>query len=74
MKVKGKFEVDIKPLESYADGRDEVHLGRMSIDKHFFGELDASSKGEMLSAMKTASTCMSLCMSLTNTVVKTKYK
>ena len=26
-------------------------LGRMSIDKTFFGELDATSKGEMLSAM-----------------------
>ena len=51
VKIDGKFEVDIKPLEGYASGQHEIHLGRMSIDKQFFGELDAISKGEMLSAM-----------------------
>lgn len=51
MEISGKFEVEVKPMAAYAEGRDGIHLGRMSIDKQFFGELDASSKGEMLSAM-----------------------
>lgn len=34
-----------------AQGQDGISLGRMSIDKTFYGELEASSKGEMLSAM-----------------------
>ena len=51
MKVTGKFDVDLKPLDAYAEGQDGVNLGRMSIDKTFHGELDARSKGEMLSAM-----------------------
>jgi hypothetical protein len=32
-------------------GKDGVNFGRMSIDKTFHGELEATSKGEMLSAM-----------------------
>ncbi|QSX33141.1 DUF3224 domain-containing protein [Shewanella avicenniae] len=51
MKISGKFEVSVKPLETYATGKQGVSLGRMSIDKHFFGELEAQSQGEMLSAM-----------------------
>lgn len=45
--ARGGFDVKLTPLESSA-GKD---LGRMSIDKTFHGELDASSKGEMLAAM-----------------------
>jgi hypothetical protein len=51
MKATGKFEVELKPLETYAQGKNEINLGRMSIDKTFSGELDASSRGEMLTAM-----------------------
>ncbi len=51
MKVSGKFEVKLQPLDSYAEGSDGVKTGRMSIDKTFEGELSAQSKGEMLSAM-----------------------
>ncbi len=51
MKVSGKFEVKLQPLESYAKGENGITLGRMSIDKTFEGDLSASSKGEMLSAM-----------------------
>jgi len=51
MKISGKFEVDMKPLESYAKGSDGINLGRMSIDKTFSGDLTATSQGEMLSAM-----------------------
>lgn len=51
MIVSGKFDVTLNPLESYAEGKDGINLGRMSLDKTFHGELDAISKGEMLSAM-----------------------
>jgi hypothetical protein len=47
--VKGSFEVKLIPQE-LALAHDRPGLGRMSIDKHFHGELEASSKGEMLSA------------------------
>ena len=53
MKISGKFDVNLKPLDAYAQGQSGINLGRMSIDKTFLGELDASSKGEMLSAMTT---------------------
>jgi len=51
MKISGNFDVRLSPLDAYAQGVDGVNLGRMSIDKQFHGALDASSKGEMLSAM-----------------------
>ncbi|MEJ2415397.1 MAG: DUF3224 domain-containing protein [Exilibacterium sp.] len=51
MKISGKFDVALNPLDFYATGEDGVNFGRMSIDKTFHGELEASSKGEMLNAM-----------------------
>jgi hypothetical protein len=51
MKSTGKFDVTLDPLDSYTKGEDGVNLGRMSIDKRFYGDLEATSKGEMLSAM-----------------------
>lgn len=51
MKISGKFDVSLKPLEASAEGKDGVTLGRMSIDKTFHGELEATSRGEMLSVM-----------------------
>ena len=51
MKATGNFEVTLNPLDTFAKGLDEINLGRMSIDKIFQGDLDATSKGEMLSAM-----------------------
>ncbi len=51
MKISGKFDVNLNPLDSYTQGQNGINLGRMSIDKTFYGELDATSKGEMLSAM-----------------------
>jgi hypothetical protein len=51
MKISGTFEVNLRALDAYAGGEDGINLGRMSIDKTFTGELNASSKGEMLSAM-----------------------
>lgn len=51
MKAKGEFEVDLRPLDSYAKGTGGITLGRMSIDKVFRGDLEARSQGEMLTAM-----------------------
>lgn len=46
----GTFEVKLNPLPAY-DSADGSTLGRMSIDKQFRGNLEATSKGEMLSAI-----------------------
>jgi len=51
MKISGKFEVKLQPLDIFAQGTDGITLGRMSIKKTFSGELLASSKGEMLNAI-----------------------
>lgn len=51
MKVTGEFEVKLEPIEGYAEGSDGIKLSRMSLDKTFHGELEATSEGEMLSAM-----------------------
>jgi len=46
----GRFDVKLAPL-TLADGQADPSLGRLSIDKRFEGDLDATSRGEMLSAM-----------------------
>jgi hypothetical protein len=45
----GTFDVKLSPLTAYAQGED-ANLARMSIDKQFHVDLEATSKGEMLSA------------------------
>ena len=45
----GTFEVKLAPLAE--DKGEGSTLGRMSIDKQFHGDLEATSKGEMLTAM-----------------------
>ncbi len=44
----GTFEVKVAPLDP-AFKFDENSISRMSLDKQFHGDLDAASKGEMLS-------------------------
>ena len=44
----GTFEVKLSPQD---DKSEDAKLGRMIIDKQFHGDLDATSKGQMLSAM-----------------------
>ena len=48
-RASGTFEVKLNPLpvENQADGSS---LGRMSIDKQFHGDLEAVSRGQMLTA------------------------
>jgi len=46
--ARGPFDVKLAPLEPYNKDAD-AKLGRMSLDKRFHGDLDATSQGEMLS-------------------------
>lgn len=47
--ARGPFDVKLSPLEVY--NKDQgANLARMSIDKQFHGDLEATSKGEMLAA------------------------
>lgn len=43
----GPFEVTLKPLPM-DEGSEALLLGRMSIDKQFHGDLEGTSKGQML--------------------------
>jgi hypothetical protein len=52
MHATGPFEVKLNVLEQY-NKNEGAGLGRMSIDKVFHGDLEASSQGEMLTAMGT---------------------
>jgi hypothetical protein len=47
--ARGTFEVKLKPLVS-DEPVEEATLGRMSIDKQFHGALEATSRGQMLTA------------------------
>jgi len=51
MKISGQFAVKMEPLASSFQGQDGVQIARMALDKHFSGELEAHSVGEMLSAV-----------------------
>ena len=48
--ARGPFDVKITPLANDAPSEGSP-LGRMSIDKQFHGDLEATSKGEMLTAV-----------------------
>jgi Protein of unknown function (DUF3224) len=45
----GPFDVKLTPLDPAFKAEDNT-LGRMSIDKQYHGDLEATSKGEMLTA------------------------
>lgn len=46
MQASGSFQVRLTPLPA-----DDESIGRMAIDKEFHGDLEATSTGQMLSAM-----------------------
>lgn len=50
----GSFEVKIEPQKPDNVVAETAALGRMSIDKQFHGDLEATSKGEMLSILDRA--------------------
>ena len=47
----GPFDVKVIPQKPDNKEAESANLGRMSLDKQFHGDLEAVSKGEMLSAM-----------------------
>ena len=51
MHAQGTFEVNLRPLDTYAKGGGGIELARMSINKIFHGDLQGTSQGEMLSVM-----------------------
>ena len=50
LRATGSFDVTLKPLDAYAKS-DSPLLGRMSIDKQYHGDLEATARGEMLTGM-----------------------
>jgi hypothetical protein len=50
--ARGTFEVKVAPLPP-DDPAADASIGRMSIDKHFRGDLEGHGKGQMLSAMSS---------------------
>ena len=52
-RASGTFEVKLSPLAT-GDTAEGSPLGRMSLDKQFHGDLEATSKGEMLTAVTGA--------------------
>jgi hypothetical protein len=50
LRATGPFEVKLNPQPGYNTDPASL-LGRMSLDKQFHGDLEATSKGEMLTAM-----------------------
>lgn len=51
VEITGSFDVNTNPLKPYGGSKAGITIGRMSIDKTFHGDLSATSKGEMLSAL-----------------------
>ena len=48
-RASGTFEVKLKP-QATDDKAEDATLGRMSIDKQFHGDIEGTSKGQMLTA------------------------
>ena len=51
MHAQGTFEINLRPLDTYAKGGGGIELARMSINKVFHGDLQGTSQGEMLRVM-----------------------
>ena len=49
VRATGPFDVQLKPIPAYETDAGAM-LGRMSIDKQFHGDLEATSRGEMITA------------------------
>jgi Protein of unknown function (DUF3224) len=47
-RASGPFDVELLPQKPDSDVAEAAKLGRMSIDKQYHGDLEASSKGEMI--------------------------
>lgn len=51
MKVTGIFEVKMEPMNYSQPSENNMQAGRMALNKTFYGDLSAQSKGEMLSVI-----------------------
>lgn len=51
MHARGSFDVKANPQKPDNKEAEAANLGRLSLDKQFHGDLDGTSKGEMLGAM-----------------------
>jgi hypothetical protein len=51
-RASGSFDVKLTPLVP-DDTHDGTSLGRMSLEKQYYGDLDGTARGEMLTAMTT---------------------
>lgn len=49
--AEGEFQVELKPIDSHAEGIAGNTLGRMSILKRYSGAMQGESTGEMLTAL-----------------------
>lgn len=49
--AEGEFQVELKPIDSHAEGVNGNTLGRMSILKRYSGSMQGESSGEMLTAL-----------------------
>ena len=54
MKISGTFDVKMEPLTYSGQPQEGIQIARMLLDKTFHGDLSATSKGEMLSAVTPA--------------------
>lgn len=50
-RARGAFDVKVNPQKPDNKEAEAANFGRMSLDKQFHGDLEATSKGEMLGAM-----------------------
>ncbi len=48
-KISGEFQVKMTP-QAFTEGVGDSSIGRMSLDKQFHGDLEATSQGQMLAA------------------------
>jgi Protein of unknown function (DUF3224) len=53
-RISGSFEVKVIPQKADNPQAEGAGLGRMSLDKQFHGDLEATSQGEMLSVVDRA--------------------
>lgn len=51
MFITGTFTVDLSPQQDAMKGKEGIELNRLAISKTYSGDLDATSTGEMLSAV-----------------------
>jgi len=73
MKISGRFEVTLTPAKSSFSQQQSNQMARMTLDKQFTGELDATSKGEMLSCRTPSGGAGYVAMEQVTGILQGKY-